>query len=148
MNIPKAIVTKTNSDKRLYFAKYTDDQWYRAKIIDWAPNDQHCLIYFVDYGNTMIIDTLKDVLYALDEISDVVSHYPEQAIKVRMKIDKIPENFVDKLKDLMPSDEPVTLKCLDHNKRNDDYVVEFFKRWEQNNILFSVSQCITLENEL
>lgn len=145
--IPKAIPSKENSMKRLYFARYKDGNWYRTKIIDWCPNLQYCQIYFVDYGNTKVINIQKDVLYSLDEISDVVSHYPEQAVKVRMKIDKIPQNFVEKLHNILPSHEPVTMKCLNIDK-DGNYVVELFKRSEPNNILFAVSQSIILENEL
>lgn len=145
--IPQTVPTKANSGNRLYLAKFEDEQWYRVRIIDWAPNLQHCQLYFVDYGNTTIVNVQKELIYCLDDISDVISQYPEQAIKVRMKIEQIPVDFVRKLQEILPTQEEVTLKCI-HMDAQKNCVVELYKRSDPSNILFAVSQCIVLENEL
>lgn len=80
-----ASVTKENSEGKVYFAKYkVDRHWYRIQLIDWSPNGDLAQIYFVDYGNTDVINVKEDVLYPLDKLSDILSQYPFQAVKVRL----------------------------------------------------------------
>lgn len=70
----KSHVTPTNSENRLYFAKYKEDnQWYRVKIIDWAPNGKYAQLYYVDYGNTDIINVENEVRNTLNPTSAELS---------------------------------------------------------------------------
>lgn len=143
-----SLITSENSTDRLYMAQYSkDNHWYRMKIIDWSPNREHAQIYFVDYGNTDIIQMKKEKLYPLDEISDVISQYPEQAVRVRMLVENIPKDFVEKVGNLTPDHEPVVLKHVD-TAGNGDFVGEFFKRSESDGLLISVNKAISLEREL
>ncbi|KAF2897167.1 hypothetical protein ILUMI_09011 [Ignelater luminosus] len=145
-DLQKVSITPENSKDKLYFAHYDKDgHWYRAKIIDWSPDKKHVQILYVDYGNTSVIKLSDKVLYPLDELSDVISKFPNQAIRVRMALDHIPSNFVEKITSLMPSDQPVLVKLIKDN--SDERLVEFFKRSETDNVLFSVNSALSVETE-
>lgn len=147
-DVGRSVVTPERSAGRLYMAKYSkDDHWYRMRFIDWSPNGEHAQIYFVDYGNTDVIEPKKEKLYSLADISDVISQYPEQAIRVQMLVENIPKDFVEKVENFTFNNEPIILKYID---RTDDghFVGEFFKRSESNGMLVSVNKTIALEQEL
>lgn len=138
-------ITYENSKNRLYFAKYkADDHWYRVKLIDWDPSRTYAQIYFVDYGNADIVKVRDEVMYALDELSDVITKYPHQALKVRMDVPIVPRDFVDKVKELMPDGHPVLVKIVRYNEEGIP-IVEFFKRSDPENMLFSVNLAVTEE---
>lgn len=141
-----AQITSENSKNRLYFLKKQhEDDWYRIKFLDWAPTGQFAQIHYVDYGNCDIITVKNEILFPIDEISDIASHYPYQALKVRMAVDKVPENFVEKFKRLIPPDTGVLLKNFGRN--NDIHIVDFFKRSEADNVLFSITSAIEMESQ-
>ncbi|CAH0548702.1 unnamed protein product [Brassicogethes aeneus] len=140
-------ITKTNSENKLYFAQYkVDGHWYRVQIIDWAPQGNFAQIYFVDYGNTDVINVNSEVLYPLDKLSDVLSQYPFQAVKVKMALDAIPTDFIDMATKLMPADVPVLLKIIKYDEESCP-LVEFFKRSPED-ILYCVNNSIGMEAEL
>ncbi|KAJ8954659.1 hypothetical protein NQ314_007059 [Rhamnusium bicolor] len=139
-------VTKQNSEGKIYFAKYkVDGHWYRIQIIDWSPNEDLAQIYFVDYGNTDVINVTEDILYPLDKLSDVLSQYPFQAVKVRMTLDKIPDNFVALAGKAMPDGQSVLLKVVDYDDENVPWV-EFFRSSEGG--LFCINKSIAMEAEM
>lgn len=141
-------VTPENSENRLYLTKYkADNRWYRVKIIDWAPNLKYAQVYFVDYGNTEIINLQQELLYPIDELSDVASQYPYQAVRVRIDLKEIPRDFSERLRALVPLDQPVLLKIAKYDDENVP-LVGFFKRSESENILFSINDSIVMDTEL
>lgn len=76
-------INKANCTGKLYFAKNkANDHWCRIQIIDWSPCENLAQIYFVDHGNTDVIQVNKDVVYPLETLSDVLNLYPFQATKV------------------------------------------------------------------
>lgn len=76
-------VNKQSSQNKIYFGKYNfDGHWYRIKIIDWSPKEDMAQIYYMDYGNTEVINIKDAALYPLDKLSDILSLYPPQAVKV------------------------------------------------------------------
>ncbi|KAJ8975770.1 hypothetical protein NQ317_004820 [Molorchus minor] len=86
-----APITKQNCEDKSY---KLDDHWYRVTIIDWSPNEDLAQIYFVDYGNTDVINIKEDILYPLDKLSEILSQYPHQAVRVRMAgINNVPRTL-------------------------------------------------------
>lgn len=147
-NIVNFRATRENCSNRLFFAQYKDDnRWYRVKVIDWAPNDQYAQLYFVDYGNTSIIKVTDETLYPIDELSDVICKYPYQALKVRMDIAIIPKEFMKRVKEIMPDGRPILVRLIKYNEENVP-LVEFFKRTEPDNLLFSVNAAILMDTDL
>ncbi|XP_018566265.1 tudor domain-containing protein 7 isoform X2 [Anoplophora glabripennis] len=139
-------VTRENSKGKVYFAKHkADGHWYRAQLIDWSPKGELAQIYFVDYGNADVINVEKEVLYPLDKLSDVLNQYPFQAVRVKMAIDKIPDNFIELAVKAMPEDQPLLLKIVDYD--NNLPLAEFFKR-NADGGLFCINKSITMEVEL
>lgn len=147
LDIKDSVVTPENSKERLYLAKYKEDgHWYRVKIIDWQPKFfKYAQIYYVDYGNTEVITINEETLYPLDEVSDIITQYPPQAVKVKMVIDIVPSNFKEKFKNLVSFDEAVFLSVVEVDKDNIPRV-KFFKRSEPNNALFSINEAICMDS--
>lgn len=140
-------VTPENSANRLYFLKKkADGDWYRVKFLDWAPTKQFVQIHYVDHGDCDIINVNEESLFPLDEVSEVVARYPQQALRVRMGLEKIPQNFVERFKRLVPRNTGVLLKNLGRTE-GDVHVVDFFKRSEADEVLFSVTSAIEMENK-
>lgn len=132
----------------LYCAKYDDDgEWYRMKILEYSPCKKYANIYFVDFGNTQIITIDNEILIPLNRISDVMSQFPPQAVRVRMSIENVPNNFVDLFKNILHDDQPILLKVIKQITGEEVPLVEFYKRSEPDNILFSINKAITLERE-
>lgn len=61
-----------------------DKNWKRVKILDWAPERKYCQIQYVDYGNTDIVCMDSQIIYPLEELSDVLSNFPAQALQVKI----------------------------------------------------------------
>lgn len=140
-----AKVTPDNTRNRLYFLKSKQsDEWYRVKFLDWAPNRQFAQIQYVDYGHFEIITVKDEMLFSIDEISDVASRYPYQAVRVRMALDKVPENFAEKLKRLIPPNTAVLLKNFGKTE-GDVHLVDFFKRSDADNVLYSITSAISVD---
>ncbi|KAF7287644.1 hypothetical protein GWI33_005992 [Rhynchophorus ferrugineus] len=118
-------VTKNNSVGMLYFIKRSNGIWYRAKLIDWSP---------------------KEKLYPLDKINEVFSNYPHQALKLRMALDKIPDDFIDLASKPLQPDNPVLLKVVGVGEDN-VRLVELFKR-NTDGGLFCINKSIALESEI
>ncbi|KAK9746736.1 OST-HTH/LOTUS domain [Popillia japonica] len=150
-NLPAKPITPQADPNRLYFGKYKeDDHWYRIKILEWAPNGLFAQIYFVDYGNCDIIKVADEKLYPLDELSDVIDRFPAQAVRVRMQMNRVPDDFVEKVYKLMPKDEAVLLKVIDEDVEDVEGripIAQFFKRIPPNNVLCSINESITFESE-
>lgn len=146
-NLPAKPITPQADPNRLYFGKYKeDDHWYRIRILEWAPNGLFAQIYFVDYGNCDIIKVADEKLYPLDELSDVIDRFPAQAVRVRMQMNRVPDDFVEKVYKLMPKDEAVLLKVIDEDVEGIP-IAQFFKRIPPNNVLCSINESITFESE-
>ncbi|KAJ8916640.1 hypothetical protein NQ315_000285 [Exocentrus adspersus] len=140
-------VTKENSKDKVYFAKYkVDSHWYRIQLIDWSPKGDLAQIYFVDYGNTDVINVTEDVLYPLDKLSDVLNQYPFQAVKVKMALENVPEDFVSLAAKAMPEDQPVLMKVINYDNEDVPWV-EFFKRSADGG-LFCINKSIAMESEI
>ncbi|KAG5886984.1 hypothetical protein JTB14_024203 [Gonioctena quinquepunctata] len=139
-------VTKANSEGKFYFGKYKlDGHWYRIQLIDWAPNGELAQIYFIDYGHTDVINVQEEILYPLDTLSDILSQYPPQAVKVKMAIDEIPPDFTSLAKKAMPENQPVLLKVI--NEEKTERFAEFFKR-NSDGGLFCINKSVTMEAEI
>ncbi|XP_074027084.1 tudor domain-containing protein 7 tapas isoform X2 [Leptinotarsa decemlineata] len=140
-------VTKRDSEGKFYFGKNKfDGRWHRIELIDWAPNEELAQIHFIDYGHTDVINVKDEILYPLETLSDILSQYPPQAVRVKMAMDSdIPENFVSLAKKAMPENNPVLLKIIreDENER----FAEFFKR-NTDGGLFCINKSITMEVEM
>lgn len=145
MPVSTTQITPENSKNRLYLLKKRENnEWYRVKILDWAPNRRHAQIKYVDYGNCGVITLNDEILFPIDEISDVASHYPHQALRVRMVLEKVPPNFDVIFKRLIPQNTAVLLKNF--GKSEDDvHLVDFFKRSEADKVLFSVTSALEME---
>lgn len=144
---PSVRITPENSKNRLYFLKKKeDDNWYRVKMLEWAPIGQYVQIQYVDYGNCDIIEVKNEVLYPVDEVSDVALQYPYQALKVRMGLEKVPLDFQEKFLRLIPRNSRVLLKNFGKAKAEVP-IVDFFKRSEADNVLFSITSAIEMENK-
>ncbi|KAF5284655.1 hypothetical protein FQR65_LT13486 [Abscondita terminalis] len=141
-------VSKSNCDGRYFIQCETDRTWHRVKIIDWSPyNEKLAQVMFLDTGKTDVTNVKETSFYSLDDVSDVIGKFPDQGLLVRLSLKNIPPNFVDRINELMPVDEVVLVKSL---RFDDDYVpiVEFFKRSESDNVLFSVNMTISADSEL
>lgn len=133
---------------QLYLTKWAeDDTYYRCTITDVHPEKLYIQIYFVDYGNTEIIKAEVAQLFPLDLISDVLFLFPYQALKVKINIDPkiLPDNFVEKLRALLPKEQVTLMKIL--KTENGIHYCDFFKRSAEN-VLFSVNASLELENEI
>ncbi|XP_017780173.1 PREDICTED: tudor domain-containing protein 7B isoform X2 [Nicrophorus vespilloides] len=141
----EATVTSKNSAGRLYFYKNPEDKQYcRIKILEWSPNGQlYAQIYYVDYGLTSVIKMSESKLYLLDDLSSVVSKFPEQALKVRLDLEKIPSDFIKIFDALVPRNIGVLLRCVGKDK---DQImrVKLFVR-VANAGLVSVTESINIE---
>lgn len=82
----------------------------------------------------------------MDDLSEVAAQYPHQAVKVRMALESVPSDFVQKMKALVPVDLAVLLKVMRYDSENVP-VVELFKRSETDNVLFSINNSIEVETE-
>lgn len=144
-NVLPVLVSKTNSTG-MFFIQSKDNLWYRVQILDWSPfNEKLAQILYIDTGKSEVINIKDTLFYSLDEISDVISKFPPQGYLVRVSLKTVPGDFVNQIENLMPSDTAVLVKSL---RVDDDYVsvVEFFKRSESDNILFSVNMLISADN--
>lgn len=140
-------ITPENTENRLYFlTNKQKDEWFRVKFLDWAPNRQFAQIQYVDYGHCSIITVKDEVLFPIDEISDVASRYPHQAVRVRLALDKIPDNFAEKLKRLVPPNTEVLLKNFGKTNGN-VHTVDFFKRSDADNVLYSITSAISVNDQ-
>lgn len=140
-------VNKQSSQNKIYFGKYNfDGHWYRIKIIDWSPKEDMAQIYYMDYGNTEVINIKDAALYPLDKLSDILSLYPPQAVKTMMLLDEIPKDFLTIINKVMPKEEPVIVKIIRRNEK-DTPLAEFFRR-NSDGSLFCINKSITIENEL
>nr|CAH7723418.1 unnamed protein product [Callosobruchus chinensis] len=140
-------VTKLNSESVTYLAQsQTDRHWYRVQIIDWSPTEDLAQIYFLDHGNTDVVNVSKEVMYPLHKLDDVMNQCPPQAVRVRMELEKIPKNFAELAKKAMPEDQPVLMKLT--GKEVDGLPsAEFFRR-DPDGGLFCVNMSISMEAEL
>ncbi|KAB0791266.1 hypothetical protein PPYR_03066 [Photinus pyralis] len=138
-------VSKSNGDDLYFIRSKADDLWYRVKIIDWAPGGKHVQVLHVDDGRATVVEVNDTDFYVLRDISDVISKFPLQGLRVRLQLSSVPVNFVDRVRDLMPPNEAVIVKLI---KVDTDYVhvVEFFKRSKTDNVLFSINLSLVPEN--
>nr|CAI5823977.1 unnamed protein product [Callosobruchus analis] len=137
-------VTKLNSNGVTYLAQYkTDRHWYRIQIIDWSPKEDLAQIYFLDYGNTDVVNVNEEIMYPLHKLDDVMNQYPPQAVRVRMELERIPDNFVDLATKAMPGDQPVLMRLT--GKEVDGLPsAEFFRR-DPDGGLFCVNMSICMK---
>ncbi|KAF5301058.1 hypothetical protein FQA39_LY10877 [Lamprigera yunnana] len=147
-NLTPVQITKSNCDD-MYFIQYNKDNlWYRIKVIDWHPqNEKYAQIFFIDNGVTDVMSVKDTVFYKLDEISEVLSKFPPQGYLVHMSLKSVPNKFIEQIRNLVPTDEAVLVKCL---KIDEDYapVVEIFKRSRTDNVLFSINMTLAAQNDL
>ncbi|GJQ79843.1 hypothetical protein Trydic_g23305 [Trypoxylus dichotomus] len=146
-NLTTKPITPKDDPNRLYFGKYKEDEhWYRIKILEWAPNGIFAQIYFIDFGNCDVIKVADEMLYPLDELSDVIDRFPAQAVRVKMQMDSVPENFVQKVYKLMPKDQAVLIKVVGEDSGGLP-IAQFFTRIGPNNELCFINQSIVFESE-
>ncbi|CAG9821429.1 unnamed protein product [Phaedon cochleariae] len=140
-------ITKQNSEGKLYFGKCkADGSWCRIQAIDWSPKEELAQIYFVDIGSTDVINVTEEVLYPLEKLSDILSQYPAQAVKVKMAVDEIPDDFLTLSKKAMPEDQAVLMKIIGENVENIP-LAEFFRR-NSDGGLFCINKSISMEAEI
>ncbi|XP_060532697.1 tudor domain-containing protein 7A-like isoform X2 [Cylas formicarius] len=138
-------VTQINSNNKLYFARSkSDGHWYRIKLIDWSPRGDFAKIHYIDRGDADIIQVAVEKLYPLDRLSDVLCQYPPQAVRVRMVLEEVPDDFAELAGKHMPPDQAILLKVLGED---DVPPVEFFKRSEDGG-LFCINKSIAMDMEL
>ncbi|CAH1996525.1 unnamed protein product [Acanthoscelides obtectus] len=140
-------VTKAYSNGVTFLAQYkTDRHWYRIQVIDWSPKEDLAQIYFLDYGNTDVINVNEEIMYPLHKLDDVLNQYPPQAVRVRMDLETIPDDFVDLATKAMPNDQPVLIRLT--GKEEDNLpLAEFFRR-DPDGGLFCVNMSISMEAKL
>ncbi|XP_011505698.1 PREDICTED: tudor domain-containing protein 7B [Ceratosolen solmsi marchali] len=131
---------------KLYLVKSTEDNnWYRVKITK-IENDIKIQVFCIDEGNTLAVK--KTSLILLEDISDLLAVYPNQAVQVRLhKISPIMFNtkMVNHLRDLAPKTDIFYMKVI--NSVDNIPIVEFYKRTEKN-YLASLNDTLTLEPEI
>lgn len=146
LQLPREQITQETSNNELYFTQFgTEGKWSRAQIIDWSPDKKYAQLLLVDTGETRIITVNEHSLYALKGVSDVINKFPYQAIRAKMALKVIPENFVKTAKNLLSKEQSVLLKIV--SNAGDIPMVELFKRAEPDNVLFSVNTAIMAETE-
>ncbi|KAG1651074.1 Tudor domain-containing protein 7A [Nymphon striatum] len=144
-------ILMTNPIKKMYLAKYDEDEnWYRA-IVSERKNDGTVKVDFVDYGNSCIIPVTN--LRDLEGLSTTLNSLPPQAIPCTLH--SLPaegyewtEKAVDKLITIAPDDIPLLLKVITAATSDKPAVVELFKRIEPNNELVSVNTTLLFQTEL
>lgn len=145
-------ITRQNSKNKIYLLQCaTTKRWLRATIIDWGPSQDPSVahiaqVYFIDWGNTQIINTRNEIMYPLSVFDEIACQYPPQAVKVRMAIDKIPNDFVARVTKLMPNKSEILIKILDFDSENVP-CVEFFTRSTEVG-LFCINKSLAVEAEL
>ncbi|XP_050308699.1 tudor domain-containing protein 7B isoform X2 [Anthonomus grandis grandis] len=138
-------ITKSNSKEKLYFIKHNGN-WYRAKLIDWSPDGEFAQIYFIDEGHASVIRISSEILYPLEILNDAFNNYPYQALRTRMALEKIPENFKELANKELPRDSPILLKVV--NTIEDAVpVVKMYKR-NQEGGLYCINESIEVQLEL
>lgn len=137
---------KRNSCDTLFFTKCKRTGCYRrATIIDWSPCEKYAQIYFVDNGHTEVMKVSESTFYLLSDLSEVITQFPPQAIKVRMIADAIPSNFVEFLSEFV-TEETVVLKII--QERDGCLFGEFFTRTKPGNMLYSINKALALQSEM
>ena len=125
-----------------------NNNWYRGKIVTPSDNTYNQLSAFlIDFGKTVI--TTKENLLSLERLSEILAKFPAQALKVHLdNIDKsmFNEAMVARLTELAPKGEPLLVKVV--SPGNEAPVVELFKRIQPSNMLVSINNTLTLEDEL
>lgn len=141
--------TSLDDPELIYFMKHKNEQWYRVKIKEWAPNKVYVQLYFVDYGNCDIVKVCDTHMLPLNDLSDTAGQFPGQAVRVQMDIDKIPKDFQIRAKEMMPKDQPVLIKVSKKILIDGKYAIKgrFFKRTSPNRDLVSICDCINFETE-
>ncbi|KAK2584964.1 hypothetical protein KPH14_002552 [Odynerus spinipes] len=137
-----SIVTAVDRTKK-YFVS-VDGNWYRGEITDIYSNDQ-VKIFLIDFGNTVLAS--KANLLHLEKLSDVLTKYPAQALKVHLhNIEKsmFNEKMVSRLIKLAPQSEPILVKVITHSSTGIP-VVELFKRIQPDNVLASINTTLSYE---
>lgn len=144
----KEEITPESTPDRLYFIQSKRDSlWYRARIISWRPDGKSQLL-LVDIGKTIVVTLSEQTIYPLDQLGDVVHKLSSQAVKVQMDFKgDVPSNFAEQVLKLMPKGHSVLLKVVKFGS-DDIPVVEFFKRSETDDILFSVNAALVMTEEL
>ena len=76
-------------------ALFSDDMWYRAKVISVLETE--CCVYFYDYGNKATLPIEK-----LREMPEEMKSLEAQAIRTKLdNVDPVGESWTDKAKELM-----------------------------------------------
>lgn len=112
-----------------------------------SPCGTYAQIHMVDSG-VMTIIKCNECLYALDELSDIATQYPHQAVRVRLADVPTPlsADFAKQLGALLPlNGEPAPLRVS--GRRDGVPEVEVFTRTEKEEYLFSVNRAIAMRNQ-
>ncbi|XP_029040468.2 tudor domain-containing protein 7 [Osmia bicornis bicornis] len=132
----------TVDPSKTYFVS-VNNNWYRGKIVGNSLYSQ-LKVFLIDFGKT--ITTTKSNLLSLERLSEVLTKYPAQALKVHLhNIDKsmVNEKMIAKLIELAPKGEPLLVKVI--SVENNIPVVELFRRIQPSNMLVSINNTLALE---
>ncbi|OXU29931.1 hypothetical protein TSAR_011134 [Trichomalopsis sarcophagae] len=131
---------------KIYLTENPEDKkWYRAKITR-IINENEAQVMCIDVGNA--IQVKKDKLVLLEELSDLLTLYPKQAVQVQLhKISQIDfdKKMAQHLRKLAPRSDLFYFKVVGMYEQVP--IVEFYKRTE-NNYLASLNDTLALEPEI
>ncbi|KAF7386779.1 hypothetical protein HZH66_011231 [Vespula vulgaris] len=137
-----SIVTVVDRMKK-YFVS-VDGNWYRGEVMNIYPNGQ-VKVFLIDFGNTVIAS--KANLLHLEKLSDLLTKYPAQAMKVHLhNIEKsmCNEKMVSRIRKLVPQGEPILMRVITHSTVGTP-LVELFKRIQPDNVLASINTTLAYE---
>lgn len=141
---------KSISTDKVYLARcFEDGNWYRGVVTSVEPNNK-IKVFLIDMGKTIVIDK-KSHLLVLDQLSEVLTKYPHQALKVRLH--DIPESMfnsemIAKLSMLAPSSDQLLVRVVTPGSRSNPPVVELFKRVGAENLLVSINHTLAIDPEI
>lgn len=144
---PSPKVLNTDS---LYIAKYSDNNWYRTRVLT-ATSQEQIEVFSVDDGRTDEIPMYN--IRELEHINSIMCSLPYQAINCTLH--GIPPNgklkwtsyAQNRLTALAPQSQPLLLKVVQAAAEEKPAVVELFKRLQPLNELVSINQTLAFDME-
>lgn len=136
--------TVTVVDRKQKYFVSVGGNWCRGEVKDIYLNGQ-VQVFLIDFGNTVITSTSN--LLHLEKLSDILTKYPAQAIKVHLhniEESMFNEKMVSRLIKLAPQGEPILVKVVAHSSSGTP-VVELFKRIQPDNVLASINTTLSYE---
>ncbi|XP_015187922.1 PREDICTED: tudor domain-containing protein 7B-like [Polistes dominula] len=131
-------------DRMRKYLVSVNGNWHRGEVANIYPNGQ-IKMFLIDVGETVIVN--KASLLDLKSLSDLLTNFPAQAIKVHLhniEKSKFNEKMVSRLRKLVPQGQPILIRVIDYSSVNTP-LVEMFKRIQPDNMLVSIHTTLLYE---